>query len=884
MKQRHTEKFVFQFISACVIIGIAVFFVGREFWLCTDCYILGGYDAVPIFTKTKYIVECLHQGQIPAWFPYWYCGSAVYQYYPPLIYVITSAIEFFADNTNLTLKIYMIAGYSLGGLGVWAICRKYLNHWIGLFAAVFYIMCPYFTISFFYWGQIAQIPIIALAPWYFGSCISFYNNAQRNSWLAVVVLTLLLCTSHVMHGFMIVLSVFVSMLISTFFDKRSISQFCLWILGTALGVGLLSFWWLVGVFPLELNNVPSLEPSLNKALTASFSWFIPDWSDWFENISPGLGSNPVGAYFSLIVVLLSVLSIVLIQKEEGEKKSILRLLYINTIFTLIFSFGYHIPLFSLIPFSSRLVPGRILTQTTLVSSILVAYVVVKMMKHIQKGTQLKNFIVVSSVFLVLFSILNDYKDYISSYRITECNPGVYSAASNGVHLFDKGRISTMQDFHSFDAYYSYIYNLNNVFGWNLEGSVLNDYIKFQGAALKYEDYGYLLKSMNDMNVQYILMDVSHDKGFGEYLAKNSFLKISEMDEVSLYFREENSYFYEQKRDCIVIGENSEAFLSDFPWFVNGSDKPLLEYSVNDLQAYQTVYFYQPETNLQSEQKHFERLIESLVEQGKDVYVELGRHELQNAEVFGIYTTLVSLSGKQFLRNEVEGTDEYYHTNPYQERLYTLQGIDEVFFSLQSGQTKASDVLIGKKEVGSAYVTFIGGPITDQKSLVKGYYGGEDLSSEEYVKKDEVINSAFEYLFLNTDQYTELDLPAFPVKDAKWGIDEFEFSYESEADKRIMISVTYTPRWHAYIGEKELTLEATDKMLSLVVPAGEHTVHMKYIPTGYAKVGVYMSYFSAGMILLMLLYFKRVSEFFAARIRKSANWLELPVRHDLINKS
>ncbi|NCB41126.1 MAG: hypothetical protein EOM59_00680 [Clostridia bacterium] len=879
MAQHHTGRSILQLISACAVIGIAVFFVGREFWLCSDCYYLGGYDAVPVFTKTKYIVECLHQGQIPSWFPYWYCGSAVYQYYPPLVYIITSVIEFLANSTNLTLKIYMISTYFIGGLGVWAICRKYLHSVTGILAAILYIFSPYIVATFFGWGNVSQMPIVALAPWYIFACVSFCNTGKRSSWLAIVLLIFILCISHVMHGFMIALSVFISLFISTLIDSKKTGHLFFWTLGTAVGVGLLSFWWLVGVFPLELQSVPYLDPSAAEGYTASLAWFFPTLSDWFESISPGLGVNLIGAYFPPLMLLFSIFAMFKIRNESDSKRVLLRLLFINTIFTAVFSLGYHLPFFKWIPFSEQLVPGRILTQTAIGTSILSAYFLVQVFKLFQKKAFLKNLSVFLLVAFLLSSIVESYKYYPTSQIRPTSDSDIYKAIDSDLTFFNKGRMTVVDTYHPINSYYSYVFGLNNTLGWNIEGTSQSDYVQFQLTALDYKKYQYIFKSMNDMNVQYILLNKRYDQTFGKFLSSRAFLKISETDGISLYFREGNTYFYEQIRDCIIVGMNVEAFLFEFPWFVDGWSESINDYSFEDFLDFQTVYFYEPQIKTQSSQAYFEALLIKLVNAGKNVYVELGNSDFKSTKSFGVYNTIINLSGKQSLKNQVEGTSEYYYTDPYREKIYALKGMDETIFSFETAQEKTPVVLVGRKLVGNGYVTFIGGPLTAQKSLTKEYYGGEDISNPSYVERDEVIYSVFEYLFSNTEQYTDLALPAFPVTHTEWGIDQFEFSYVSETEKKVMISVTYTPRWHAYLGEQELEIISTDKMLTLVLPAGENTVHMKYIPTAYAKVGVYMSYVSAALILVILLFFRQIKAWFTAFIRRAADWLEIPNREN-----
>ncbi|MDD3200330.1 MAG: 6-pyruvoyl-tetrahydropterin synthase-related protein, partial [Eubacteriales bacterium] len=130
-------------------------------------------DLMGHMAKVQYIAQSIKEGIAPTWFPYWYCGTPVTQYYPPLSYLLMVPIYAFAENVTLSFKIYCFIVLFSGGIGVWFFCRTYIGKWCGLFGCVVFCLQPYTLQTLFTQGQIAQGPIIALTPWYLLAIISY---------------------------------------------------------------------------------------------------------------------------------------------------------------------------------------------------------------------------------------------------------------------------------------------------------------------------------------------------------------------------------------------------------------------------------------------------------------------------------------------------------------------------------------------------------------------------------------------------------------------------------------------------------------------------------------------------------------------------------------
>ena len=112
------------------------------------------------------ISEQLMQGHIPSWFPYWYNGSTVTQYYVPLSYYLMVPIYWVTNNIMLTFKIYWAVLFTIGGLGIWAFCYRKIGRGCGLIGIVAFCLNRFSLNQHTGWGYCSS-PIFAIMPCFF---------------------------------------------------------------------------------------------------------------------------------------------------------------------------------------------------------------------------------------------------------------------------------------------------------------------------------------------------------------------------------------------------------------------------------------------------------------------------------------------------------------------------------------------------------------------------------------------------------------------------------------------------------------------------------------------------------------------------------------------
>jgi hypothetical protein len=835
--------FLIELFTAIILISAAILWMGRISFFASDNLYFATTDAIPHYTKVEYIAQCVSQFQWPSWFPYWYCGSAVMQYYPPLSFLLLVPLELIFNNATISLKIFIFLSLLIGGMGIWYTYYRYIGRCLGILAAILYVAQPYFIISLLGWGVIAQAPILAIAPWHLILSIDYFKNPRLKTWLVVLILTLLMLLSHVMHGFMIVLCIITVMFMAGIIYRKGIGITFMWGIATALAAGLLGMWWVPGVLPLENPGLPYLLPESAMNVTANWTWFVP-WAD-----------NTINAYFSASILILSILSFYFVYRDKSESKLLLWFLYALTGLTLIFSFGVNMPLFKYLPLAKSLVPGRIITETAIGASILSVYLLGKLISNL-KVRPLAYFVILT----VLAIILYDYKSFeelrvklkVSEYSEVE---KVIAAIPNTGTNFEKGRFAWSAATESIYTYFPRKYDLNIMSGWNIEGTPHNQYLWFQNSALVYGGTDYVIKKMNDMNVRSYYWG-SGQNDFYIKLENEGFHELGDFDIGKLlYSSKPSSYFMKQERNTIAIGKSVSTFAMAFPWVVEGSSKNIKDYNLSDFEDYSMIIFVEPEVKNIWVEKHFEALIKDLARQGKTVFIEMGR-EYFPSSILGV--SFIHYEGSKDAKIVKAGEENEFRDfyMPNKEEVIGLTGLDEVYYSIkQNSLTKPID-LIGAKYVDDNKIYIIGGPLSQLLSPSIQYLTGLRLDNDVYKNRDASIQSALEDVFANQPHYTSLSLPVFETKNTVWDYKGCNFEYSSNIKQNVMISVTYTPRWQVKVDGLRVKTKRVDNMLCVDLPPGFHRVEMYYGITWVGMLGWIVTFLSLVFTVIAVRFYKK----------------------------
>lgn len=90
-----------------------------------------------------------------------------------------------------------------------------------------------------------------------------------------------------------------------------------------------------------------------------------------------------------------------------------------------------------------------------------------------------------------------------------------------------------------------------------------------------------------------------------------------------------------------------------------------------------------------------------------------------------------------------------------------------------------------------------------------------------------------------EPYKELDFPPFPVRESKWTHRGFEFFYSNSSENTlsVLVSITYTPKWKAFLDDQPLPVHRLDNLICIKLTPGEHRVLFDYGMTWIGWLGI-----------------------------------------------
>ena len=535
---RNKTQFRIELALALIVTGLACA-AGMSNLLFTsnDLYPLTS-DAMGHMAKVRYLAESFSNGVCPSWFPYWYNGSTVSQYYPPLSYWIMVPMFLLTKNVMMTFKLDCFLMIFVGGMGVWYFCRSFIGRWCGLIGSVFFCLQPYILLTFYAAGLLAQGPVVALTPWYMIAIVKFVKKQSARSFLTCTALCALMILSHPMTIFMICLCFLFVFLVFAAMKKIPIPVYFYLIFSMGFAGILTAFWSLVGVTGLETPGIPYLlvEASLNY--TATLKWYTTQYSNFF--------------YFAIPISVCIVLSILTFAyrrtKKQTDEKEQYYVLFciILTLFTVLFSFGLNLPLFKYLPLAESYVPGRILGLTSVTGAILSAYLIYIILSEAQKSrkTSLQIFaaVVCFSIVGAVFYFMNPCK--INYFTLSnEIFNDMFAFNNNEGSAFEKGRYACIGVFESSETYFPISYDSNMTIGWNIEGTPHNRSIWNHNIAIPTDNFDYVAKDFAYWNVRALYAEKKYEQNIIESNPTLSFsVKSNRGDNVFLTSSAPSSYF------------------------------------------------------------------------------------------------------------------------------------------------------------------------------------------------------------------------------------------------------------------------------------------------------------------------------------------------------
>ncbi len=831
-------------------------------------------DAMGHMTKVQYIANQLMQGHIPSWFPAWYNGSAATQYYVPLSYYIMAPIYMVFRNITVTYKLFCILMYFVGGMGVWYFCKKKIGDYCGLFAIIAFCFQKFLAESLYGAGVVAQGPIFAFMPWYLYCILCLIDKPNKKRALGATVFLLLILLSHAMHAFMVCFATMAVLFLFVLFKKVSIKNYMIAVM-TVLFAGMITaFWSVVGATGFENPGVPFLLPEAGKNYTADFTWF--------SNVSNGSMLHLSIITWALSLFAMFVMIIRTLYRRIAKKNEKTSSIYISaplllTAFTMIFSFGYHLPLWDYIPMANSLVPGRILSYTAVTAAITIACIANKCKKMIKRKS-----IVALLYIALLATFVICLNPFIGDYGIIKGNEydKVAACLDQDTDSFDKGRYEWIAPVNCSETYYPIQYHYNLSDGWNIEGSLHKDTIWNFNIANTSNDFEYMVKQLAFWNVRTLVVNDKYHSLLQAAKTELGFKENPKAYRTGITFLQSerpSSYYLVDSRNAIVIGKQGTKLCVTYPNLIQGKSADITKYSIEELKQYKMVYLYEPQIKTMRVKKKYEEMIQSLVASGTKVVIEPivgGKFELFDVHVVSekvegnVQCALSEDSPNSYsMLRKLDLTHENYITS-----LYNLDKCS-VFYTQNEGRIK-NDVL-GEKSINGGSVTFVGGQLSH--FLAANYITLFGMSSyqETNQENNNIVKQFFHNMYQNfgvNEAYLPQDFTS--VKSSHYDYDGGSFSYESDKDEDVVISITYSPRWNITIDDEITKVSQDENLIQIHLPKGKHVVKLKYGVTKYGILGYLISLIGVVLFLLFLWKFEAIVKCLDHKCNKVIKYLQM----------
>lgn len=841
-------QFRIELVLALVITGLAcaagfsnLLFASNDLFPLTS-------DAMGHMAKVRFLAESYAQGEFPSWFPYWYNGSTVAQYYPPLSYWLMTPIFMLVKNAMITFKIYCFIMIFIGGVGVWYFCRSFIGRWCGILGTVLFCIQPFILLTFYGAGLLAQGPIIALTSWYLIALIKFGQVQKAKSLIWSTLLCALMILSHPMTTLMICLCLMIAFLVFAFLRKITVPCYLYMTLSIVFAGIVTAFWSFVGTTGLETPGIPYLLTEAALKYTADFQWFTTISSGFF--------------YFGIPVSSGSIAACLIYRyrganKQAGQEQYHILFCIILTIVTVIFSFGLYLPLFKYLPLAESYVPGRILVLTSVSGAILCAYLVYGLQASVfGKKVSIR---IAASIFCLMFMssaiyIMNPLEStYLTKndYNFNEMIAKNHIDGSN----FEKGRYADIGLIDSNETYFPLSYDFNIIFGWNIEGTPHNRFFWDLSTAKATDNDDFIAKKLAFWNVRSLYIVDNFNEVIEELVKKYPIELKFTRDNRNLYVCDTpSSYFLKDNRNSLLLGAGSSGIAMEFPYLVHEQRENITDYSLEELRKYKMVYLCEPAVNTIQDKNRIEMMIEKLVGQGVTVLIEPEKDT--NFSLYDVTVSDVTLdespSIKQQYGSPINSSAASIDVDENLNYGRVLFGLDEVYYRLEQNDGRLTNDIIGTKKVGNGEVVFIGMHLSQYLKAVYARNWGVPESEAGYPDCTDEVKALFEDVFHTYGVNTNFWPDPFPVKNADWNYKGVDFTYSSQKAQEMTLSVTYTPRWKATIDGDPVEVGQKENLITLNLPAGDHQVKLVYGLTIYGIVGYIISLIG---LLLFILFWK-----------------------------
>jgi len=759
-------------------------------------------------------------GTIPQWFPNWYNGTALLEYYPPLTTYIMVPIQLLTNNITLTYKIFVISTLFLSGIFSYFLVKRWTKDSWAVLAALAFIGAPYTVFSVFDEGNLQKALSFVLMPVVLGYILRFLETGKREAFLGLVLSTVLLILTHHQQAVLILAIFSIITLIQIrkerWFNIRIIMVACAFV----IGILLCSAWLIPALTHFDYPTVPDLSLFPERLHLFSVSWRVLD---------PGARNESLElVYIGFSLLLVGFFSVLL------RRTRIQLAFFIGAVVSITFAFGVNNPIFRSIPvLSNSVFPERFINIATFLLAILIAGLGATISKYLRGKLFFERM-----VFLAITSIL--LVDFMPYWQLVKTSD--YPTVRQSLDLVQLTGNSSRLDVRSGEgSIWSLMPLINNQtllsYGWSIETTPHLAVAGQNNLALRLGFPEFVLRNYRQWNVESAIIP-ENEAGLISELESNGYnIDGRVAGNVILNTHNQASLTHVLNSNSIVIGRGAFSTSVLFPWFTYGTYWNIDDYTSEYLNHFSLIYLYDFQTN---NPLALEQRIRKWIADGKTVIIDLTGHPYDS--YFGVWAqnseypdNSVFLPGPEI---DIDHTE--YYSQPFVDeaggwRGVTYYGLDETILDVVD--------LDGNKASVFGAVNLPEGKL---------YFLGFNWITHALLAHDQASIQWLDNIFEKYQPQRNIQPEPFPIILQVSGGDDWAFSYQSNTDTPVMISETWSRHWIATLDGVQIPIQNHENLMLIELPAGNHLVSFHYGATTIQWVGWGITLFAVLILLVIYL--------------------------------
>lgn len=784
----------------------ACLYLTRRVMFSSDDLLPVGIDTLGHLTKVYTLAQRWREFKFGDWFPNWYMGSTIGQYYPPLSLWIGAVIQIATGKILLTYKILSLGCLLLGGLATANLTRRFGGGLAACtLASVAYSTASYTLFTVFSDGTLGRIVCLALYPFLLSVLLDLVERPLPARLLLSASLIALMVLAHILQAYLMFVTVALFMLPWCLLGERKLKSILVLAETSITGVLLSSFWVIPGVTQLETPGVPWSPPEIMGATTLSLKMLFA----------------PSSLFASTVMFIGAAAGMMLLAADTRSRRLAVSLIC-SALITATLVLGAANPVFNILPMRDTIRPLRFINALVLPTAVSFGLLIdLLLMRVFPRGSHLLKTwagLGLAVCLLALSVAVNKGPNLGGPDQYRALSDLVSEIPSGGSGLFGTGRVAEeLPRSGGESAFLPVSRGLNITAGWNIEGTT-HQYTLYDHN-LAYSDgyYDYILRDWYLWNARSALIDIKYSPMI-DRLVQDGWTRVDTQDEVALLANPRPStYLMSPNTDAIAIGRSSSFVCRLLPWVTQGREADPLAYDEEYLDLFRCIILYDLP---QVDKAQLEKRVIAWVREGKTVIMDLSVTD-SVSEFLGVRHSDVPVGGQVTFATtpqgrEILGTDLTVDVS--QGRGATYIGLDQVYatISTESGPL----AVCGARELQFGNVYFIGGHLP---RLVEDTSAGAARS---------ILNSLVSLANPGKDIVPQ----PFEASHVDWAQSSARIVYDSSESRNLLVSVTYSPRWRARIDSVPVPIYRHENLMLVVVPSGSHTVDLVYGGTWVTAAG------------------------------------------------